>query len=126
MQRAKASQPRDFKFPSGFCITQNPQHWSNEKETLSLIEEVIAPYIAKKRVELKPDADQKSLLIWDVFRGQVTDKVKKLMDLNIEYVYVPANMTLLPALGPNGEWMCKAKDEEGIYYVLFQCCKATT
>ena len=33
-------------------------------------------------------------MIWDVFRGQMTDKVKEqLTELNIEYVYVPANMT---------------------------------
>ena len=38
--------------------------------------------------------DQKALLVWDVFRGQMTDKVKeRLAELNIDCVYVPANMT---------------------------------
>ena len=32
--KTKASQPRDFSFPTGFSITQNPKHWSNEVETL--------------------------------------------------------------------------------------------
>ena len=73
------------------------------------------PYVAKKCVQLLA-ADQKALLIWDVFRGQLTDNVKEgLGALNIECVYVPANMTLFPTLGPDSEWMCKAKDEEGIY-----------
>jgi len=26
---AKASQTRDICFPSGFCLSQNPSHWSN-------------------------------------------------------------------------------------------------
>ena len=92
--KTQASQPRDFKFPSGFCVTQNPKHWSNESETLKLIDEIISPYVTKKREELKLATDQKALLVWDVFRGQMTDKVKeRLTELNIECVYVPANMT---------------------------------
>ena len=92
--KTQASQPRDFKFPSGFCVTQNPKHWSNKSETLKLIDEIISPYVTKKREELKLATDQKALLVWDVFRGQMTDKVKEqLTELNIECVYVPANMT---------------------------------
>ena len=34
-------------------MTQNPQHWSNEEETLKLIQEVINPYIVKKHAQLK-------------------------------------------------------------------------
>jgi hypothetical protein len=37
---------------------------------------------------------QKSLVIWDVLKGQVTEKVlKKLDSLLIEFVAVPSNMT---------------------------------
>lgn len=39
----------------GFCLTQNPKHWSNEEE-------------------LNPE-NQKALLIWDIFRGHMTAKV---------------------------------------------------
>ena len=92
--KTKASQPRDFSFPAGFSITQNPKHWSNEVETLKLIDEIIVPYVVKTRADLKLAKDQKALLIWDVFRGQMTDEVKqKLCSLHIECVYVPANMT---------------------------------
>ena len=61
---------------------------------MKLIDEIIAPYVVKTRAELKLAEDQKALLIWDVFRGQMTAEVKKrLCLLNIECVYVPANMT---------------------------------
>lgn len=71
--KTKASQPRGFVFPKGFSISQNPKHWSNEEETLKLIDEVINPYVRK---ELGLPPTQKSLMIWDVFKGQMTDAVK--------------------------------------------------
>ena len=92
--KTKASQPRDVKFPPGFCVTQNPNHWSNEEETLKLVREIINPYIVKKRIELKLPEEQKTLVIWDVFKGQMTPAIKReLQSLNIELVPVPANMT---------------------------------
>lgn len=40
-----------------------------------------------------PEA-QKALVIWDVFKGQMTDTImEKLYSLNCEFVPVPANMT---------------------------------
>ena len=65
--KRKASLPRTFVFPKGFCLTQNP------KDTTP---------------------SQKAILIWDVFRGQKTERVlSKLASLNIEIVSVPVNMT---------------------------------
>ena len=89
--KTKLSLPRNFSFPKGFCVTQNPKHYSSETETLKLIDEVIHPYLVQKRKELKLPPAQKAILIWDVFRGQKTQKV--LSSLNIEVVSVPANMT---------------------------------
>ena len=92
--KTQRSHPRGFEFPSGFSISQNPQHWSNEEETMKLIDHVINPYIVKKRAELQLPVMQKALVIWDVFKGQMTDKVlKKLELLNCEFVPVPPNMT---------------------------------
>ena len=51
--KTTASQPRGFQFPKGFCLSQNPKHWSNEQETLKLIDGVINPYLVRKRAELK-------------------------------------------------------------------------
>ena len=45
--KTKASLPRGFSFPPGFCVTQNTKHWSNEEETLKLIKEIINPMLFK-------------------------------------------------------------------------------
>ena len=59
-----------------------------------MIDEVINPYLVRKRVELKLAETQKALVVWDVFKGQMTEAVKeKLSSYNIELVAVPANMT---------------------------------
>ena len=92
--KTKASQPRDVRFPRGFCLSQNPSHWSNEEETLKLIREVINPYVINKRAELKLPETQKAMVIWDVFKGQMTPAVKAELEAkDIELVPVPANMT---------------------------------
>lgn len=92
--KTKASQPRNFSFPEGFSVSQNPKHWSNKEETLTLISQVINPYVVKKSQDLHLPETQRALLIWDVFKGQVTPKVTRtLKSLNIEVVTVPANMT---------------------------------
>ena len=127
--KTKASLPRGFSFPKGFCVTQNPKHWSNEEETVKLVNEIINPYIVKKRKDLGLPDDQKALLVWDVFKGQMTDKVKSLLHLlNIECSYVPANMThffqpLDLTVNRSGR---KKFDEETIYHLLCHCSKAAT
>ena len=92
--KTKASLPRNFVFPKGFCFTQNPKHYSNEEETLKLIDSIINPYLVQTRQQLKLPPTQKAILIWDVFWGQTTERVlSKLASLNIEIVSVRANMT---------------------------------
>lgn len=92
--KTERSHPRGFQFPPGFSVSQNPQHWSNEEETMKLIDKVINPYIVSKRSELQLPVTQKALVIWDVVKGQMTDKVlRKLESLNCEFVPVPANKT---------------------------------
>ena len=58
-----ASQPRGVKFQSGFHVTQNPKH---ETETVNLIENIINPYVIRKRADLDLPADQKDLVVWDI------------------------------------------------------------
>ena len=92
--KTKACHPRGITFPKGFCVSHNIKHWSNEDETIKLLDEVVYPYIKKKRIELELPETQKALMIWDVFKGQMTVRVKdKLKSLNIVLVPVPANMT---------------------------------
>ena len=77
-------------------MTQNKKHWSNENETLRLINEIINPYVVVTRKKLKLPDTHRALIIWNVFKGQMTDKVKnELARLSIELVPVPANMTHL-------------------------------
>jgi len=84
------------KFPRGFCLSYNPKHWSNEDETLRLIEEVLVPYVEKVKKEKSLPTSQKSLLLWDAFKAQSTQKVKDALAANqIESVMVPKNMTHL-------------------------------
>ena len=66
--KTKASQPLGFVFPKGFSISQNPQHWSNEKESLRLINGVIDPYVVATRKGLNLPSSQKALIIWDAFK----------------------------------------------------------
>ena len=50
-------------FPDGFCLAYNQKHWSNETETIRLIEDVLAPYIEKVKEEKFLPPSQKSLLL---------------------------------------------------------------
>ena len=86
----------NVKFPRGFCLAYNPEHWSNENETLRLIEDVLVLYIAKIKEEKSLPESQKSLLLWDAFKAQSTQKVKDaLVTHNIKLVMVLKNMTHL-------------------------------
>ena len=88
--KTKASLPRNFAFPKAFCLTQNPKHYSNEEETPKLIDSIINSYLVQPRQQLKLPPTQKAILIWDVFRGQKTERgLSKLASLNIEIVSTP-------------------------------------
>ena len=68
-------------------------HWSNEEETIELIKHIINQRAIAARKEMGLPKNQKALLIWDVFKGQCTDKVNALLEkLNVKVVTVPANM----------------------------------
>ena len=78
--------PLDFRFPSGSCISHSEKHWSNEEETIKLIDTIIVSYIVKKRSELNFPRTQKAIVIWDVFKGEVAERVlDKLKSLDCEY-----------------------------------------
>ena len=84
-----------FKFPQEYSLSINKKHYSNEAESIKLIEEIILPYVKEKRKRLsKPD--QAALATFDVFRVQITDDVLNLFkENNIKTDFVPANMTNL-------------------------------
>ena len=83
-----------FKFPKDFSLSVNPRHFSNTAESLKFLKEIIKPYAEKKRKSLKCAADQKVLVIMDVFTGQMTKEVINAYEkANILIVNIPANMT---------------------------------
>lgn len=80
------------KFPEGFSVTQNANHWSTEDTMLRYISDILEPYLAKQR-ELVGEATP-ALLIYDAFKGHTTEAVQqRLRDLNAKLVMVPKNMT---------------------------------
>ena len=81
-------------FPHSWDITRTENHWSNENTMVQYMEKTIFPYIKKTRSELKLQEDQCALLIFDQFKGQVSEKMFKLLDENhVNIVVVPANCT---------------------------------
>ena len=58
-------------------FSYNEEQWSNEKETLRLIDGILLPYIGEVKKDFRLPNDQKSLLIWYAFTDQNADAVKK-------------------------------------------------
>ena len=61
------------KFVSSFSLSANTNHCSNEKEAITIVNEIITPYVKAERERLKLSDDHPSLPIMDVFQGQTTD-----------------------------------------------------
>ena len=101
------SLPR-VEFPSSFSLSVNEKHYSNETESIKVLEEIVIPYVIKERRSLLLPSSQPALLIMDVFKGQMTDRVvSTLQHNNIILITVPANLTYLfqpldVQGGPNG------------------------
>ena len=65
-------------------------------ETLSLIDKIIVPYIENIKKYLQVPNDQKSLLIWDAYKGQGSPRVQvRLAEVGVVVVIVPKDMTHL-------------------------------
>ena len=83
-----------FQFPSDWHITFTPNHWCNESTMEDYITKILLPYIQKKREELKLRPDHHALVIYDMFKGQCTQKILELLELNnIDVIFIPANCT---------------------------------
>ena len=61
--------PKNVEFPEGFNLTYSENHWSNEQVATEYLEEIIFPYINSPKERLGLPDTQKSMLIYDVFRG---------------------------------------------------------
>ena len=86
--------PTGIEFPEGFDVTHTENHWNNEEKVIEHFETVIFPFVESKRAELGLPEDQKALLIYDVFKGQCTQRVLDLIEENnCASVFVPPNLT---------------------------------
>ena len=68
-----------FKFPQ-FSLSVNKKHYSNEAESIKSIEEIILPSYVKEERKRLSKPDQAALVIFHVFRGQITERVKSFPD----------------------------------------------
>ena len=84
-----------FKFPKSFCLNPNPNFYRNRR-ILSLLDEIIIPYINSERESLDFGKSDYLLLVMDLFIGEKRTSVReKLKRNNILSVRIPANMTNL-------------------------------
>ncbi|XP_057303392.1 uncharacterized protein LOC130640840 [Hydractinia symbiolongicarpus] len=82
-----------FEFPESFSLSVNPKHYSNTQESIKVIKEIVLKHVEDQRKKLN-NPKQAALLIFDVFRGQITEEVTELLKKNnIFLVLVPSNMT---------------------------------
>ena len=93
--KTSKSLPR-VNFSKSFSLSANPKHYSNEQKSIKVLEEIIIPYVKKERERLGMEKDQAALLIMDVFKGQMTSPVLKVLsNNNILLQSVPNNFTYL-------------------------------
>ena len=82
-----------MKFPAEFSLSANNKYFSNTKESIRFLEDIIVLYIDTARIEMG-DPNQAGLLFWDVFRGRKTEPVLDVLkEKNIITEYIPNNMT---------------------------------
>ena len=88
--KTKRCQPQGIEFFSGFDVTNSLNHWSNEELAIQHIHEIILPYVDKIKEELGLPKDQKSLVIYDVIKGQTTKRYTDLLlENDLIHLHVP-------------------------------------
>ena len=120
-------------FPAVFMISANEKN-RNEKEALSMLKKVIILYIKEQRITLSLDFDHLALLIMDVFKDQMTESVRELVnEIHILLEKVPESLTYffqsLDVQGdPNGYLKGFMKKKNMLWYAdqvmrVFDDCK---
>lgn len=74
------------EFPRDWHITYSSTHWSNETTMKEYVDQIILPYIKRKRAELKLAPNHASLLLFENFKAQWTEQL--LTYINSHNVYV--------------------------------------
>ena len=71
--------PKGIAFPENFKLTFTPNHLSNEVTVIEHLEKIGFPFISEIRKELSLPDNQKTVLIFNVFKGQKTERVHNLI-----------------------------------------------
>ena len=83
-----------FEYPKSFDVTYSVNHWSNTEKSVDFFEKIVFPYLEKVKKEKGYPKEQKSLVIFDTFKGQDNETLKKLCaDNHCIIVLVPNNLT---------------------------------
>ena len=83
-----------FKFPTNFNVTHSENHWANSSTMAEYIETIVSPYVEETKDALDLPLAQRSLVIFDCFRGQITSDFLEILDKHcLVYATVPPNCT---------------------------------
>ena len=85
--------PKGVDFPADFDATCTANHWSNESKAIQQLEKIVFPCVKKTKKELNLPLDQKAILIFDVFKGHVTEVTSIIEKNNCVIIYIPSNLT---------------------------------
>ena len=66
-----------ISFPDSFLVSANKKQYSNERESLKMLEHIIIPYVKKQLQNLSLDPQYPALLIMDMFRGRKHHQPRK-------------------------------------------------
>ena len=58
------------KFSSSFSLSFNPKHYSNEEESIKVLNDIVIPYVAKEREKLGLNEGQTALVIMETSKGK--------------------------------------------------------
>ncbi|KIY62319.1 hypothetical protein CYLTODRAFT_326798, partial [Cylindrobasidium torrendii FP15055 ss-10] len=79
-----------------FTLSGNDKHWSTHQTMHELVDDIIAPYFARKRRELGLEPNRKAIWlidVWSVHRSEEFRTWMKTHHPNIKVFYVPAGCT---------------------------------
>ena len=83
-----------YKFREGFSLSANEKRFSNRVEVAKFLDKIIVPDVKKETESKSSSSDQKALVIFDVFKGQMTNEVLKILAKNLILITtVQANTT---------------------------------
>ena len=92
--KTPACLPKTVKFPVDWYVMYTPNHWANESTMLKYIHTILIPYLHKTRQEYGLPSTHPALVIFDQFKGQLTDTFLQVLESNnIVVAKVPPHCT---------------------------------